>query len=69
MKSPATGNWELEDARDEIFDLAKVAKNISDALDCAETCETDTDLSANLDDALSQAMLLVEQLKSLKGVA
>lgn len=45
-------------------ECGRTARDIVDALSCAETCETDEDLVANLEEALHNAKVLVDMLKT-----
>jgi len=41
-------------------------KQISDALSCAECCETPAELDINLDDALAAAEALIKAIRELR---
>jgi len=55
MKITATTAANRDTRVELVSDLVTLAKQISDALTCAESCETDTDLDASLIDAIDAA--------------
>lgn len=54
-----------EETRDELSDLRKLAEEVRDALDNADSCETDSDFDANIEDAHVFAADLVKQLAAI----
>ena len=50
-------------------DLNEIENDISDHLQCAESCETLDDFRANLQEAIDAALTLVNVLKILAGKA
>lgn len=56
----------FEERRDELPDLTSVCEQISDAISCAEGCETPADFDANLDDAIAAAEALIKAIRELR---
>lgn len=54
-----------DDVRENVSDWAKLASEIDSALTDAGCCETDSDLEANVRDALDHAEELVRQLQGV----
>jgi hypothetical protein len=49
-----------------VAELLEICTRISDALSCAESCETHTDLDANIDDAIDAAEEFIKRAKSAR---
>ena len=51
----------------DISEAQSLVASISDDLTCLESCETQSDMIANVDEALASAKRLVAELEDLKG--
>lgn len=56
----------LEDCVDDLPDIVKLAEQLVEDLQCAETCESVGDLRANIDEALTNLKRMTADLVSLK---
>jgi hypothetical protein len=56
---------DFDDKINEVMELKKMAQELLDHLDCAESSENDEDLMANLDNALDSSKEIVAVLKEL----
>lgn len=57
---------DLDDRQAEIGDIRNDLAEVNIALDNAESCETESDFDANIEQALEAAERFVEALKDLK---
>ncbi len=58
-------NTTVEDIQSEVTDAIDELEDVMGALRCADSCETKTDLIANLEDALASVTSLQSTLKTL----
>lgn len=60
----------IDEVQGEIMDLrSHNIASLEDALECAEMCETEADLRANLDEAIKLAGELAQELVTLRAKA
>lgn len=65
MTKPTTAD-NLVDRQGEIDDIKKLVEQLTDALTCAETCETSTDFDANIEGAFDSIKEITAALKELR---
>jgi hypothetical protein len=63
---PMTPTKDLNEKQAEISEAIRAAKALLAALECAESCETEADFEANLQDALDNTEEVMKEIEALK---
>lgn len=69
MMTTETSPADLDDIQSEIGDLRRIVSQIDADLSNAESCETRSDVLANLDEAIGQAQTLLRALRAARKAA
>ncbi len=57
----------LSDRQGDVSELSQIVEHITDAISCAESCETAADFDANLSDVITWAEALAKDARALRG--
>jgi len=56
----------LDELQGNVSDVIEASREITDSLDCAESCETMSDYAENINEAITAAQTLLRELKKLR---
>ena len=56
----------LDELQGNVSDVSETSREITDSLDCAESCETMSDYADSINEAILAAQTLLRELKTLR---